>query len=67
MDCSIFVAKTKALISCADYRTADLLLCFRICKNRFSHDTAQIIVQFDQSTMTHLINNFQNEQTALTI
>ena len=33
------VAK-KALIS--GYRTADLRLCFRICKIRFSHDEAHL-------------------------
>ena len=33
MDCTIRVAKTKALISFAvSYREADLRLCFRICK-----------------------------------
>ena len=26
-----------------DYRAADLRLCFRICKSRFSHDEAQIM------------------------
>ena len=30
-DCSIFVAKTKALML-RDYREADLRFCFRICK-----------------------------------
>ena len=31
MDC-IYVEKTKGLISCVGYRTADLPLCFCICK-----------------------------------
>ena len=39
-DCTIRLAKTKALIS---YCEADLRLCFRISKNRFSHDVAHII------------------------
>ena len=43
-DYTINVAKTKALISCAVHRTADLRLCFRICKkSRFSHDAAHLI------------------------
>ena len=37
MDCAIRVAKTKAL------NRADLWLCSRICKVRFSHEVAQII------------------------
>ena len=32
-DCTIYVAKTKALISCS-YCAADLRLCFRICKKQ---------------------------------
>ena len=28
------LVKTKALISCAGYRTADLRLCFHICKKQ---------------------------------
>ena len=39
-DCTIYVAKTKALISCA----ADLGLCFRIRKIRLFHDAAQLSV-----------------------
>ena len=26
------------------YREADLCLCFRVCKNRFSHDAAQLLL-----------------------
>ena len=40
MDCTIYIAKRKVLISCA----ADLRLCFCICKSRFSHDAAHIIL-----------------------
>ena len=45
-DSTIRVAKTKAPISFAvtlrGYREADLLLYFRICKSRFSHDASQL-------------------------
>ena len=40
MDCTIHVAKSKALISFA----VTLRLCFRICKKPFFHDEAQIIL-----------------------
>ena len=43
MDCTIRVAKTKALISFAGYREANMRLCFRICKSRFSHNEAHIV------------------------
>ena len=39
MNFTRYVAKIKALIS---NREADLRLCFRICKNRFSHEEARI-------------------------
>ena len=40
----IIVAKTKALISCAGNRAADLRFCFRMyAKSRFSHDAALFI------------------------
>ena len=29
------------------YREADLRLCFRICKSRFSHDATQIILEMN--------------------
>ena len=47
-DCTIYVAKTKALIDqLCGYREADLRLCFRICiKKTFSHDAAQKILVF---------------------
>ena len=31
------------------YREADLRLCFRICKKRFSHDTAHLIKHNDDA------------------
>ena len=53
MDCTIYVAKTKVLISCtvtmqigADqlhcYHAADLCLCFCICKKQVSYDAAHL-------------------------
>ena len=45
MDCTIFVTKTKALIGGAVAQLSgsnDLLLCFCICKNQFSHDARLI-------------------------
>ena len=42
--CTIYVAKSKALISCAvTVRAADLRLCFCICKKQVSRDTAQLV------------------------
>ena len=52
----MYVAKTKALISCA----ADMQPCFRICKSRFFHDAAQSVivvsdkVGFNQPDMVHM-------------
>ena len=56
----ICVAKTKALISFAvTFRTADLRLCYRICKKRFSHDAAHILfTSFDQ--LIYLNQTIQN-------
>ena len=42
-DCTIRVAKTKALISFAVTAKLDLRLCFRICKIRFSHVAAHFM------------------------
>ena len=41
-DCTIYVAKTKALLSCSG--TAQLIwaFVFAYAKSRFSHDTAQL-------------------------
>ena len=36
----MYVAEVKAQIS---YRAADLRLCFRISKKRFSHDAAHVV------------------------
>ena len=35
-------SENKGTDQLCGYRTADLRLCFRICKSRFSHDAAQI-------------------------
>ena len=43
MNCNTLVAKTKALIRCAESnRAADLGLVFAYSKSRFSHGAAQI-------------------------
>ena len=41
-DCTIGVAKTKALISCAVYAQLICAFVFANAKSRFSHDAAQI-------------------------
>ena len=41
MYCTIYVMKTKALISC---RASDLDFVFAYAKSRFSHDAAQMII-----------------------
>ena len=48
-DCTIYVAKTKALISCAV--TAQLICAFGFAyaKRRFSHDAARFITGFTYS------------------
>ena len=35
-------SENKGAIQLRGYREADLRLCFRICKNRFSHNEAQL-------------------------
>ena len=49
MNCTSNVAKTKALISFAVTAKADLRLCLRICKIRFSHDAAQVVLTWGVS------------------
>ena len=43
MDCSIYVAKTKALISCVVNSQLICPLVFAYAKNRFSHEEAHMI------------------------
>ena len=43
MNCSIYVAKTKALISCAVTVQLICVFVFAYAKSRFSHDVAQLI------------------------
>ena len=43
-DCTIYVAKTKVLISCAV--TAQLICIFVLAKSRFSHNEAHIVLLF---------------------
>ena len=45
-DCTIYVAKTKALISCAV--TAQLIWVFVFAKSRFSHNEAHIIIYINR-------------------
>ena len=35
-------SENKSADQMCGYRAADLRLCFRICKNRFSHDAAEL-------------------------
>ena len=48
MDCTTYVAKTKALISFAEVAVTAKLICvfvFAYAKSRFSHDTAHLKVK----------------------
>ena len=42
-DCTIYVAKTKALISCAVTAQLIFVFIFAYAKSRFSHDAAHMI------------------------
>ena len=44
MDCTIRIAKTKALISCAVTGQLICVFVFANAKSRYSHDEAQIII-----------------------
>ena len=44
MDCTIRVARTKALISFADTLKLSCVFVFAYAKSRFSHDEAQIVL-----------------------
>ena len=61
MDCTIYLAKTKALISCAVTAliscAVDQHLCFAF-KNRFSHDVANISLQMSVSFLPKIIKHF---------
>ena len=49
MDCTIRIAKTKALISCAVTAQLALLICvfvFAYSKSRFSHNEAHLFMTF---------------------
>ena len=48
MDCTIRIAKTKALISFAVTAKLICVFVFAYAKSRFSHDEAQIVVEIDQ-------------------
>ena len=46
MDCTIYVEKTKALISLAVTAKLICVFVFAYAKSRFSHNTAQIIIVY---------------------
>ena len=46
MDCSIYVSKTKALISCTVTAHLICAFVFAYAKGRLSHDTAQLNISF---------------------
>ena len=46
MDCTIYVAKTKALISFAVTAKLICVLVFAYVKSRFSHDEAQMLKKY---------------------
>ena len=56
MDCTIYVAKNKGPDQLRGYRKADLRLCFRICKSRFSHNKAHMPDDNVQSPQCELIH-----------
>ena len=41
-DCAIYVAKTKALISCVRTATVQLICVFTYVNSRFSHEAANL-------------------------
>ena len=55
MDCTIYVAKTKSLISCAVSAQLISIFVFAYAKSGFSHDAAQILSCpiFDLATFTY--------------
>ena len=49
-------SENKGVDQLRGYREADLRLCFRICKNRFSHNEAQIgHALSSQSSSQHIV------------
>ena len=57
MDCIIYVAKTKALISCA----ADLRHCFFICENKVFSRRGPNKVSLCTENVMGLLKDFQRE------
>ena len=58
-------SENKGADQMCGYRTADLRLCFHICKSRFSHNEAQIMYAFMQELITqchvlHVSGNIGN-------
>ena len=59
MVCTIYVAKTKALISCTVTTQLICVFVFTYAKIRFSHDTVKIIF-FSFPGPQHLLNEFNS-------
>ena len=57
MDCTIYIAKTKALISCA-VTTQLICIFFKYAKSMFSHDTAQCL-------FSHVFSKFSDSKHLL--
>ena len=47
-------SESKGADQLRGYREADLRLCFRICKNRFSHDEALIIMGLVEGGLNYI-------------
>ena len=57
MDCTIYVAKTKALISFAVTAKLICVFVFAYTKSRFSHDKAQITYSAIKVSRSHETSN----------
>ena len=58
MDCTIYVVKTKGLISCVVTAQLSCAFVFAYAKSRFSHDAAQIDSMFNGITTPWVIHCF---------
>ena len=71
-DCTKYVAKTKALISCAVIAQLICTFVFAYAKSRFSHDAAHIfqlfqMEEFEKSSQVSLYLHMQEEVSTTTI
>ena len=64
MDCTIRVAKTEALISCAVTAQLICVFVFAYAKSRFSYNEAQIngVVQLEKSNRKAMNSNWSNQK-----